>query len=42
MVGGKYAMLSPDEEKILEIGFDAALKPVSEALSNIVGPSGEN
>jgi hypothetical protein len=32
-------MLSPDEEKALEIGFNAALKPVNEALSNILGPS---
>jgi hypothetical protein len=32
-------MLSPDEEKALEIGFDVVLQPINEALSNITGPS---
>src|SRR5579884_2936488 len=34
-------MFTPDEERVLEIGFDAALKPINDALSNIVGPASD-
>jgi len=31
-------MISPDEEKLLKIGFEVALKPVNDLIENIAGP----
>jgi len=33
------SMLNPDEEKVLEIGLEAALKPVHDWLDDMLGPS---